>query len=104
MADPLTETIFLNKFESIEELLRTVDVWIDGAEYRIEVYKNYSNKNTPFTAYRLKRKQVKLNSGSEVAKAFVIDDLAPWVSNRSADGAFGEALGFLKNKSKPNLG
>jgi hypothetical protein len=102
MGDPLAEKTFVDKFVEVKELVRTVDVRAGDADYRLEIYRNYSNAQTPYVVHCFVRRKV-LRSEPEF-KGQTIDALSLDGSllerGASPEQALARALGFLHDRHR----
>ena len=99
--DPLSEKVFLDKFQEVTEVIRTVHVQAGGAHYRIEINKHYTNPRTPFTATYFVKHQVpnpEAKLESESLGSYLHDVSLPWVNERTPEEALATALGFLGDR------
>ena len=103
MKDPLAEKTFVDKFVEVKELVRTVDVRAGNTDYRLEIYRHYTNEQTPYVVGYFVRRNVP-NLESELkggtADAFFLDNSLPWVSATSPGQALARALGFLQDRHR----
>jgi hypothetical protein len=104
MKDPLAEKTLVDKFDEVRELIRTVYVRAGDRDYRLEIYRHYTNAQTPYVVgYFVRRSVPSLQSELKggTADAFFLDNSLPWVSGTSPEQVLGKALAFLKDR-QPN--
>ena len=91
-------------FHRISEVVGVYHVSLHDDDYRIEIHKNYTNANTPYTATYFVRHVVGLGkgraAGSDEMQAYLLDVSLPWVAEDSADAALEQALTFLEERKR----
>ncbi len=102
MGDPLAEKTFVDDFGEVKELVRTVDVRAGDTDYRLEVYRNYSNAQTPYVVHCFVRRKV-LRPEPEL-KGQTIDALSLDGSlleqGTGPEQALARALRFLRDRHR----
>ncbi len=96
MGNPLENPQSINAFSEVNEVVRTVEVVLNGRLYRVEIRKCYTNTATPFTAASWVEESVKLPGRKEDARMWIKFPL-PWVVRPDHDSALAQALGFLRS-------
>ena len=94
-------------FHRISEVVCAFHVSLHDDDYRIEIHKNYSNANTPYTAAYFVRHVVGVGkdrpAGSDEMQAYLLDVSLPWVAEDSADAALEQALTFLEERKRRRI-
>jgi hypothetical protein len=101
MKDPLSEKTVLERFYEVREVVRAVCVQAGDSDYRIEIYKHYTNPQTPFTAGYFVKHQVPKPQPAiegETLDSYQLDNSLPWVAERTAESALATALSFLRDR------
>lgn len=101
MKDPLQQKIVLDKFYEVKEIVRTVHVQAGDEQYRLEIYKHYTNPKTPYVASLFVKREMpapEADVEGETLGCYVLDVSFPWVAKDSAQEALVDALDFLENR------
>ena len=101
-------------FTEVDEIVSVVEVVLYGStRVRLEIHKDYSNSNTPFTVHYFVRETVNLqpsypsSEGGGQPRVFdkPTEDIAvwkpgdyPWVAEQTAENALNRALGWIQER------
>jgi hypothetical protein len=101
MRDPLEHQFCLELFDEVRELVRTVEISVEEISYRIEIYKNHTNPETPFAVdFFLKRRLPTPNGKlkTDTLDSYFLDTSLPRVEERTPECALATALLFLSDR------
>jgi hypothetical protein len=93
--DPLEYFQREKRFDSVAEVVRTVEVYAGDRPYRVEVLKNYGNAAVPYTTLCWTQMQISID-GEE--QSFWVKHDLPWTAGKTPDEVLAEALGFLADE------
>jgi len=99
--DPLSEKSVRDKFYEVKELVRVVHVQADDTDYRLEIYRHYTNPQTPYVVSYFVEHRVphpNMQAEGEELDAYFLDNSLPWVAERTCESALATALGFLADR------
>jgi hypothetical protein len=107
MKDPLAAKAVVGKFEEVKELVRTVYLRAGDTDYRLEIYRHYTNPQTPyvvsyFVGHKIPHPNPKFQG--RTIDAFFVDSSLPWAHGTSPEQALARALDFLQDRHRTGSG
>ena len=103
-------------FTEVDEIVSVVEVVLRGSRrLRLEVHKDYSNSNTPYTVHYFESESMNVqpsypsSEGGGQPRSFKkpTEDISvwksvdyPWVAEQTAENALNRALGWIQERSR----